>query len=52
MMYSDIVVPSEGDGSTFTLVGHGYYRGTRLASFGYRLLAFLRSTRAWCTQRS
>ena len=40
MMYSDIVVPSEGDGSTFTLVGHGYYRGTRLASFGYRLLAF------------
>lgn len=40
-MYSDIVVPSEGDGSTFTLVGHGYYRGTRLAGLGYRLLAFL-----------
>ena len=39
-MYSDIVVPSEGDGSTFTLVGHGYYRGTRLAGFGYRLAAF------------
>lgn len=40
-MYSDIVVPSEGDGSTFTLVGHGYYRGTRLAGYGYRLAAFL-----------
>ncbi len=39
-MYSDIVIPSEGDGSTFTLVGHGYYRGTRLAGIGYRLLAF------------
>jgi len=39
-MYSDIVVPSEGDGSTFTLVGHGYYRGTRLAGIGYRLAAF------------
>ena len=39
-MYSDIVVPSEGDGSTFTLVGHGYYRGTRLAGLGYRLAAF------------
>lgn len=40
MIYSDIVVPSEGDGSTFTLVGHGYYRGTRLAGIGWRLAAF------------
>lgn len=40
MMYADIVVPSEGDGSTFTLVGRGYYRGTRLAGLHWRLLAF------------
>lgn len=40
MMYSDIVIPSEGDGSTFTLVGHGYYRGIRLAGLHWRAFAF------------
>lgn len=40
-MYSEIVVPSEGDGSTFTLVGHGYYRGNRLAAIHFRVGALL-----------
>lgn len=41
MRYSDIIVPTEGDGSTFTLVGNGYYRGHRLAEVHYRIAAGL-----------
>lgn len=41
MRYPDIIVPTEGDGSTFTLVGNGYYRGHRLAEVHYRIAAAL-----------
>lgn len=41
MMYPEIAVPSEGDGSTFALIGHGYYRGHRLAEIHHRVAAGL-----------
>lgn len=41
MRYPDILVPTEGDGSAFTLVGNGYYRGHRLAEVHYRIAAGL-----------
>lgn len=41
MMYSDIEVPSQGDGRTMVLIGHGYFRGNRLAEIHFRILAAL-----------
>ena len=40
-MYAPIEIPSEGDGTTYVLTGGGYFRGERLASVGYRILAAL-----------
>ena len=40
-MYAPIDIPSEGDGMTYVLTGGGYFRGGRLASLGYRILAAL-----------
>lgn len=41
MSYPEIIVPTEGDGSTFTLLGMGFYRGQRLAAVHFRILSYL-----------